>query len=211
MTVPKRCLRVVAALAVAAALAGCGRPSHHAAAPALPATTAPTSTAPGATATTAKTTITTAAPTATTTGVPAPAGGPVPAGFEVQSATFVSDQQGWVLGTAPCSSAPCTSMVRTTDGGRQWQGIPAPRDLLATGSAFPASSGVRGVRFADPADGWVFGSDLWSTHDGGATWNRLTIGGSLWQVIDRAAAGGEVDAIITHCTLNAVSCPAQLG
>jgi hypothetical protein len=35
------------------------------------------------------------------------------------------------------------------------------------------------VRFADPLDGWVFGPDLWSTHDGGSTWSKSTLAG-VW-------------------------------
>jgi hypothetical protein len=44
----------------------------------------------------------------------------------VHDLTFVSDDQGWALGTAPCSSNPCTSLVRTSDGGRSWVGIRPP-------------------------------------------------------------------------------------
>ena len=58
---------------------------------------------------------------------PATASGPVPRGFEPVSMTFVSGSDGWVLGTAPCTHKPRTSIVRTTDGGRSWAGIPAPR------------------------------------------------------------------------------------
>ncbi len=36
------------------------------------------------------------------------------------SATFVSTDDGWALGTAPCSHKPCTSIVRTRNGGRTW-------------------------------------------------------------------------------------------
>jgi hypothetical protein len=33
------------------------------------------------------------------------------------------------------------------------------------------------VRFADLEDGWVVGSDLWATHDGGVHWDRVTLPG----------------------------------
>ena len=68
--------------------------------------------------------------TTTVASVSIPAGGPVPAGFRSQSATFVSADQGWVLGTAPCAKAPCTSIVRTNDDGATWAGTPAPTDGL---------------------------------------------------------------------------------
>src|SRR5262245_61270814 len=59
-------------------------------------------------------------------GAVGPAGGPVPAGFTVHDLTFVTDDEAWALGTAPCSSRPCTSLVRTSDGGRHWVGIRPP-------------------------------------------------------------------------------------
>jgi photosystem II stability/assembly factor-like uncharacterized protein len=97
-----------------------------------------------------------------------PPDGPLPDGFRPASVTFVSLDHGWLLGTAPCASPPCTSIVRTTDGGQTWHGIPAPRTDLA----LPGVRGVSTLRFADDLDGWAFGPDLWFTHDGGATWRR---------------------------------------
>ncbi len=108
------------------------------------------------------------------TGQPAtmrPAAGPVPAGFRPASVTFVSGSLGWVLGTAPCTHKPCTSIVRTTDGGRHWEGIPAPRLGLAS---FSGARGLDRLRFADASDGFAFGSQLWVTHDGATRWYRVT-------------------------------------
>ncbi|MDQ2725808.1 MAG: YCF48-related protein, partial [Actinomycetota bacterium] len=135
--------------------------------------------------------------------------GPVPAGFKVQSATFVSADQGWVLGTAACASAPCTSMARTDDGGQRWVGVPAPRDGLADGSA-TVQTGVSEVRFADDRNGWIFGPDLWSTHDGGTTWNRVTVGSAVSQVTALETSTGEVDAVVTDCAAGSSRCPGQL-
>jgi photosystem II stability/assembly factor-like uncharacterized protein len=97
--------------------------------------------------------------------------GPVPAGFQPISATFVSASDGWVLGTAPCAHKPCTSVLRTTDGGRHWVGIPAPRYAL---SAFPGNRGLDRIRFADTRDGFAFGSQLWATHNGGSSWHHVS-------------------------------------
>src|SRR5439155_13711178 len=77
--------------------------------------------------------VSTSAPAPAPTSAPAfqgPPGGPVPPGFLAASVTFVSPSNGWVLGSAPCASPPCTSIVRTTDGGHTWKGIPAPRAPL---------------------------------------------------------------------------------
>ena len=35
----------------------------------------------------------------------------------------------------------------------------------------------RRVRFANLNDGWIYGPDLWVTHDGGATWNQPSVEG----------------------------------
>ena len=64
--------------------------------------------------------------TAVPAGTPQPAGGPVPAGFRAASVTFVSTLEAFVLGTAPCKHAPCTSIVRSRDRGVSWRGLPAP-------------------------------------------------------------------------------------
>lgn len=130
-----------------------------------------------------------------------PAGGPVPTGFTAVSVTFASPQLGWVLGDAPCANPPCTSIVRTPDGGRTWVGIPAPRAPLSLASStlpgVPAGSGVNWLRFADALDGWAYGPDLWATHDGGATWHRLTVPGSdSATVVALEAAAGTVHAVI---------------
>ena len=121
--------------------------------------------------------------------------GPVPAGFAPASVTFVSASLGWVLGTAPCSHPPCTSVVRTTDGGHTWQGIPAPRTPLLP---FPTATrgGVLKLRFADAHNGWAYGTELWATHDGGASWHRITLPMLRPDIIDLEAAGGRVRALI---------------
>jgi hypothetical protein len=100
-----------------------------------------------------------------------PPGGPVPAGFEPASVTFISAADGWVLGTTrSCAHAPCTAILRTSDGGRSWKSIPAPRLKLADGGG---SAGLLRLRFASPADGFAYGSQLWVTRNGGASWRRV--------------------------------------
>jgi len=114
--------------------------------------------------------------------------------FAAASVTFVSLQTGWVLGSAPCSSPPCTSLVRTRDGGKTWVGIPAPR----VGLSKDQLTGVHQVRFADPENGWAFGPELWATHDGGAHWNRVHLPGENQEspISDLAAAAGVVHAAV---------------
>ena len=118
--------------------------------------------------------------------------GPVPARFAATSVTFVSPEEAWVLGTAPCAHAPCTSIVRTLDRGRSWVGLPAP--LAAVGPPGQASPpAVWGIRFATPGHGFVFGDGLWETTDGGGHWIRdAQPGGSI---LSRAILGGQVLAL----------------
>ncbi len=117
-----------------------------------------------------------------------PAGGPVPKGFDPVSVTWISTAQGWVLGTAPCGHPPCTSILRTRDGGRTWRGVPAPKVELAG-----VGAGAAHIRFADAANGWLFGPSLWATHDGGVSWREVTgLGGPI---MDLEAASHEAFAL----------------
>ena len=90
-----------------------------------------------------------------------------PAGFIASSVSFISDSEGWVLGTYPCGTPPCTSLLRTTDGGNSWTSVPAPYAAVNT----TAATGAAEIHFSDLSDGYAFGgSALWITHDGGSTW-----------------------------------------
>jgi hypothetical protein len=125
-----------------------------------------------------------------------PAIGPVPHGFVATSVTFTSQTRAYVLGTAPCRHRPCTSMVRTTDRGARWLGIPAPR--VALGSPYTATgAAVWGTRFANSADGFVFGTQLWETWNGGGKWYRVAAPGST--ILSLAISNGQVLALTRPC------------
>jgi photosystem II stability/assembly factor-like uncharacterized protein len=120
----------------------------------------------------------------------------VPTGFTAGSVTFVSPTDGWVLGTAPCSSPPCTSVLRTSDSGAHWVGIPAPR---APGGIAPsAADGVRSIRFATPQIGYAFGPGLYQTTDGGRHWSHVASidGRTSFYVESLEAADGVVYATV---------------
>jgi photosystem II stability/assembly factor-like uncharacterized protein len=114
-------------------------------------------------------------------------GAPVPRGFVPLSVTAVSPTTFWVLGTAPCRAQPCTSLVRTTDGGRSFVGLHAPVAGTPGGDGTVGRTTVTDVRFADTRDGWVYGGALFSTHDGGASWRRVEMPGPVMRL--EAAAG----------------------
>jgi hypothetical protein len=115
--------------------------------------------------------------------VQAPAG-PVPPGFGPESFTATGTDTWWLLGTAPCSSPPCTSILRTDDGGHSFVGTPAPR-----------TTRVSQLRFANAADGFAYGSQLWVTHDAGAGWHQIRLGGAVTQL---AAANAFAYALVRY-------------
>jgi hypothetical protein len=119
----------------------------------------------------------------------------VPAGFAATSVTWVSPDEAFVLGTAPCAHAPCTSIVRTLNRGQSWTGLPAP----AVPVGAPGQAGVVwGIRFATPEHGFVFGAGLWETTDGGEQWSRVTA--PFGSVLSLAIVPGQVLTLVARCT-----------
>ncbi len=147
------------------------------------------------------------APTSTEPSAAGPPDGPVPAGFVPMSATFDSPDHGWVLGDAPCGTPPCTSILRTRDGGHSWHGIPAPRTAIASsdtarhaGVGQPKAGQVSSIRFGDESNGWAFGTGLWSTHDGGASWKQQSIAQAVDRTVALESSSGSAYAVVaTGC------------
>ena len=156
---------VCGGLLIVGLAAGCGTAqASRAARPVAPAASRPAPRAPAA-----------AAPA----GITRPSGGPVPVGFRAASVTFVSTREAFVLGTAPCQHAPCTSIARTRDRGVSWRGLPAPVVPLGE-PGISSGFAVWGIRFATPEHGFVFGNGLWVTSDGGEHWSAAAYpGGSI--------------------------------
>jgi hypothetical protein len=107
---------------------------------------------------------------------------------------FVSAQQAFVLGTAPCPHPPCTTIARTLDRGATWRSLPAP--VVPVGRLGDGPSiAAWGIRFATPVHGFVFGHGLWETTDGGGRWAPAAYPGG-W-VISLATIDGQVLALIS--------------
>ncbi|MDQ6855813.1 MAG: hypothetical protein M3Z57_01910, partial [Candidatus Dormibacteraeota bacterium] len=126
----------------------------------------------------------------TATGAPV-AAGPAVHGFVPTDVTAVSAGEWWVLGYdgTSCTSASCTRIVHTSDGGRTFSSIPVP-------PVAPASTSQQAdhLRFADALDGWLVSGTgtVWETHDGGAQWASDSGAGP---VVDLEASGSAVYAI----------------
>jgi hypothetical protein len=120
--------------------------------------------------------------------------GQLPAGFRAQSQDWISPNQGFVLGTKPCTSSVCTTVIGTTDGSATWKSlgtINAPLTL-------ETKKGVTEIRFADDLHGWAFDPAAWATTDGGATWKKLTPPGGR-PLIALAGDADAVYAVISAC------------
>jgi hypothetical protein len=141
-------------------------------------------------------------PTAISAAANAPAGGPVPRGFAATSVTFVSTDEAFVLGTAPCAYSPCTSIVRTLNRGKTWAGLPAPAVPVNFPSPFSTTpTAVWGIRFAGPSLGFVYGSGLWETTDGGERW--AGIASPSGPILDLEITDGQLLALIDQrCTID---------
>ena len=177
-----RCGAALSLLALAALLAACGGTTTH-----------PTPTSGTATASASPSPVASASASATAApSTPAPT--PI-AGFEAASVTFVSSQDGWVLGTVGGSVA----LARTQDGGTTWTSVTPPPTGFYTGSG---STGVSGIRFANQQDGWAYGYDLFATQNGGASWTQVALPGlnassGATPIQDLETSDGSVDAVIT--------------
>ena len=123
---------------------------------------------------------------------PASGNPPPPTGFEAASASFVSAQTGFVLGTRHCSELPCKALLRkTVNGGKTWIAVPAAPVSLVPPVNGPPLSDVSTVRFENSSDGWLFNPGLWATTNGGVRWHRVSLSG---EVIALAASDGVVFA-----------------
>src|SRR3954471_17156402 len=186
--------RAVAAVAAALFIAGrtsstSGSPSQSAPAPTAPSATGspppasltppPASSAPPTPASSPPPPAPSSPPVSTASLVPVPRSGPLN-GFLVADLTFVGNQ-GWALGTVGCTqqSGRCTALAHSTDNGRTWRSMKAPKVNVAvpgldTGDCVAPC--VEHVRYATPAVGYLFGGRdagaLLMTTDGGNHWRR---------------------------------------
>jgi photosystem II stability/assembly factor-like uncharacterized protein len=88
------------------------------------------------------------------------------------STSWISATEGWVLAAQPCGQATCTRLAHTTDGGQNWQVLPAPAARVQDGSVnCSVQACVSQISFASPEIGYLYGPALLMTTDGGQTWH----------------------------------------
>jgi photosystem II stability/assembly factor-like uncharacterized protein len=90
------------------------------------------------------------------------------------SVSFVSASTGWALVQKSCRRDVCTAgLLRTRNGGRTWRPIPIPNEIAVRGISRGAA--IDTVHFINRRDGWLYGGDVWFTHDGGHRWSPARI------------------------------------
>jgi photosystem II stability/assembly factor-like uncharacterized protein len=175
--------------AVVAAIVGAAQLHHTSASPGTTPTpgltSAAASTSPPVTSPAPSEQSTTSSPSSAPT-AQGPAGGPVPNAFQVADLTFVSNRDGWALGTGECFKTPgerCSALLRTDDGGQQWRSVPnPPAHLRINGDC--ADPCVAHIRFANKLIGYAYGpAALYLTTDGGATWAKQTGGADALETL----------------------------
>ena len=134
-----------------------------------------------------------------------------PSGFEPASVSFVSQSDGFVLGTAKsCATTSCAFIVTTTNNGATWQQMPPPPvPYVSRPHASTTSSGISQIRFANIDNGWAFGPSLYATHNSGASWQKVQVP-VPGKVVTLATAGGKVFAVVANCNPQTNTCSSSL-
>ncbi|OJV99144.1 MAG: hypothetical protein BGO39_16955 [Chloroflexi bacterium 54-19] len=112
--------------------------------------------------------------------------------------SFINSNQGWAAGSYCTPFGYCQVVVKmTTDGGRSWQ---ARTPVSAEPTYFMDETSnhkkVGGIYFVSASDGWLFGPGLFSTHNGGASWQDEKFSED---VIELTSAGSKILAVTRTC------------
>jgi hypothetical protein len=141
--------------------------------------------------------------------------------FEPVSVSFTSPQDGWVLGTLACArTRRCLTMLETINAGTSWFEVQLPVPLVKVIDHRDNDTSGLNVHFANAEDGWVYGEEpatihqgsqtysgwdatLWATHDGGTRWEQQKLPGM--------EAHGTVYDVATSATMAYVLAPHKDG
>jgi photosystem II stability/assembly factor-like uncharacterized protein len=119
--------------------------------------------------------------------------------------SFVSDGEGWMLGSVPCASGnDCPGVVlHSVNGGASWASVGASPFPVQYPCARPCGNHpfAGAVRFADPLHGYLFADELAVTDDGGHSWRD-----SHLQVPLLAGDSTSVLAVVLNCPPGGSNC-----
>jgi len=125
-----------------------------------------------------------------------------PSDFVAADAAWISPEHGWVLGTTSCATAPCLAILETLDGGHSWMmKPPAPAAFSKAKSDCQNAVCVSKISFLNEKVGWLYGSSLLRTTDGGDHWAKE----SSDPVSAMTASEGRAFRLTT--TSSAATCP----
>jgi hypothetical protein len=158
----------------------------------------PTTVSPGTTPFSGSTT--TVTPTTSRPGPTTTTTLPTFSGFVAQSASFVTADNGYVLGAVSCGGRICLALRHTTDRGAKWTSLPTP----PVGTTASGVTGVTELHFADARNGWAYGNTMWVTHDGARHWRQVNVGGTVDAMVSGA---GEAFVLVDPCGFT--SCPSR--
>lgn len=104
---------------------------------------------------------------------------PAPVSFEAVSLTNGSDGHLYALGSAKCSGRDCVAVVGSDDDGATWTTRASFEKFVTPGPRRTPDRGnqLTGIRFARPKVGYLYGSVVKRTTDGGRSWNAFDVGG----------------------------------
>lgn len=102
-----------------------------------------------------------------------------------QQLEFMGASQAWLAGPADPSPEETVALARSDDGGRTWRALPFPASVYigvldsARFMKASATTFIEGFYFASGGRAWAYGDRLYSTQDGGRTWNEQEVKGVL--------------------------------
>jgi hypothetical protein len=104
-------------------------------------------------------------------------GTPLPSRFRLWDLSFISHDIGWGLASYSCGRYQCAALFHTTDRWKTWQQQVMPAAYVAEApdtltGCLDGAACIAQVRFANASTGYLFGPDLFVTHDGARTWIR---------------------------------------
>jgi hypothetical protein len=102
---------------------------------------------------------------------------PVPLTFSLVSMTNAGGHHLFALGAAQCDGKPCTAVIASDDDGRTWSTRASFTELTTPGSRSTPDrpNQLIGIRFANDQVGYVFGSTVRRTTDGGKSWSDVDV------------------------------------